>query len=133
MVDATLSVLQKALEMRMREHEIHASNIANANVPNYKARKLDFEGRLREAIAGLDGAPNEPLLAREARAEAQVPSVAPDIYEDPTAVASGDGNTVNAEREQTALAKNTVAYETLVEMMKMKFAMQKMAISEGGR
>jgi len=127
-----MSILEKSLEMRARAHEIHASNIANANVPNFKAKKVDFEGRLREAMEELD-APAEPLIAREEISARKVSEVGPDIYEDPLARASGDGNTVQMEREQTELAKNTIAYQTAVQLVNKKFAMSKYVLAEAGR
>lgn len=131
MIDATLSILEKSLEMRARAHEIHTSNIANANVPGFKAKKIDFENRLREAMGELE-APNEPMVQREGIVSGQVAEVRPDIYEDPLAKASGDGNTVNMEREQTELAKNTIGYEASVQLINKKFALSKYVL-DGGR
>jgi flagellar basal-body rod protein FlgB len=132
MIDATLSILEKSLEMRARAHEIHASNVANANVPGYKAKKIDFEGRLREAMQELD-APNEPMVKTHRLASGTVGEVVPDIYEDPLAKASGDGNTVQMEHEQAEIAKNTIAYQAGIQLINKKFALAKYVLSEGGR
>ena len=41
---------QKALALRQQRQEILASNIANADTPNYKARDFDFGSRLSQAV-----------------------------------------------------------------------------------
>jgi len=129
MFDATITALQKMLDLRMQSQELHTSNVANANVPNYKARSLDFEARLDEALAPLDKAGT--LIEREARASQLATNVAPDIYEDPLAPMNGSGNTVNMDKEQTEIAKNTIAYETGIELLRHKLSMQKLVLGEG--
>jgi len=131
MIDTTWAALEKTLDLRARAHSIHTSNIANANVPDYKAKKIDFESRMRSALEALDG--ETPLLQREAASTAQVQSVDADIYQDPLAKASGDGNTVNMDKEQTEIAKNMIAYQGAVQMLNKRIAMEKFALAEGGR
>ncbi len=132
MVDATLSILEKALDMRMRAHEIHASNVANANVPGFKARKIEFEESLRGAAESLE-IEGLPMRARESRAAAEVQDVSANLVDDPLAKASADGNTVNMEREQTEIAKNTILYQGTTQIISKKLALQKYVLSEGGR
>lgn len=131
MVDVTTLALEKALEMRMREHEIHTSNIANANVPNYKAKKIDFQERMRDAMRDLnDGL--SPKIHREEATAPEIQSVEPQIYEDPLARMNGDGNTVDMEREQAEVAKNTIAYETALQLISKRFGWSRHVLSEGG-
>ncbi|MBS1982990.1 MAG: flagellar basal body rod protein FlgB [Bdellovibrionales bacterium] len=131
MIDATMAALEKSMDLRMRAHEIHASNIANANVPGYKAKRIDFDARMQEALDAMEG--NAPKVAREHEAMNRIQNVEGDIYEDPLARMSGDGNTVNMEREQTEIAKNTIAYETAIQLLSKKFMFQKQVLSDGGR
>jgi flagellar basal-body rod protein FlgB len=131
MFDATMFALEKALDLRMKAHEIHVSNIANANVPDYKARKIDFDARMQEAMHALDS--SDTMIAREAQAKDGLSRVEADVYEDPLAPMSGDGNTVNMDKEQTEIAKNTIAYEGALQLINKKFSMQKFVLSEGGR
>lgn len=130
-MDATTAVLEKVLDMRMKAHQAHVSNMANANVPNYKAKKVEFTRALQEAVGRGDMSPNlkqqEQAIANAAR------SITANVYEDPSAPMKSNGNTVNLEREQTELAKNTIAYETAIQLINKKFAMQKYVLTEGGR
>lgn len=116
--------------MRARAHEIHTSNIANANVPNFKAKKISFESRLQEAMGGLDH-DDVPLIEREQIAATKLAAINPEIIDDPLARPNGDGNSVNMEKEQVEIAKNTVAYEATIEMIARKFASAKFVIGEG--
>ena len=131
MIDATMSVLEKALDLRMKAHAVHTSNVANANVPDYKAKSIDFDARMREALQALDS--NEPRLRREAETAQDISQVEADIYEDPLAKPSGDGNTVNMDKEQTEIAKNTIGYEGAIQLLNKKFALERQVLSEGGR
>jgi flagellar basal-body rod protein FlgB len=117
----------------MKAHETHVSNVANANVPNYKSLKTDFEAKMKDALERADSAQARTLIAREHIIEEAVRNVAPDIHEDPNAPMNGIGNTVDMEREQTELAKNTIAYQTAIQLINKKFAMQKYVVSEGAR
>ena len=132
MFDATMAALEKALDIRMRAHEVHISNVANANVPDYKARKVDFEARMREALQPLEQETGTQI-ERENTVQARVANVEAEVYEDPLAVMNGDGNTVNMDKEQSEIAKNTIGYEGAIQLMSKKFALQKFVLGEGGR
>ena len=127
--DLTMATLEKALSLRALKHQLHASNIANANVPDFKAKKMDFEHELRAALEQKEGVPTQ--IEQQNRVEEALEKVQARVFEDPFAVARGDGNTVNAEREQVDMAKNTVAYQATIEVLNKKFAMQRYAIMEG--
>ena len=115
----------------MRAFEVHTSNIANANVPNFKAKKIEFEERMREA---LEAKPESAPLAEQNRVLSQhIKNVEADVVEDPLAPMNGNGNTVDPDREQTEIAKNKIAYDAAVQLMNKKFAMQKYVVTEGGR
>ncbi len=127
--DATMAALQKSLDLRMRAFETHTSNVANANVANYKSKRVDFESRMKEALEGLSQ--DSPLIEREGSAKQKIDKVTPEIIEDPLARPNGDGNTVNMEKEQAEIAKNTIAYQTAAQLISMKFAMAKYSIGDG--
>ena len=48
--DPTLGALNTAMNLRLINQNVIASNIANADTPGYKAQRLEFEGALREAL-----------------------------------------------------------------------------------
>ncbi|HZP86086.1 MAG TPA: flagellar basal body rod protein FlgB [Burkholderiales bacterium] len=51
-LDSYLSGPLNALNVRAARSEVLASNIANADTPNYKARDMDFASVLRGAMGG---------------------------------------------------------------------------------
>ncbi len=70
LIDGTLAALQRSLDVRMRRHEVLASNTANADTPGYKARDLDFgkamslarrDASLQPASSGRGAALRIPL------------------------------------------------------------------------
>jgi flagellar basal-body rod protein FlgB len=133
MVDATTSMLEKALDLRMQAHSLHTSNLANANVPDFKSKKIDFEDRMRKALEPLSET-GGTLRLREELAQMRLQNLSADIVADPLARMKGDGNTVDADHEQTELAKNTIGYEGAIRLINKKLAMQKYVLSgDGGR
>lgn len=130
MTDATTAMLERVLDLRMKAHEVYTSNIANANVPQYKAKKIEFDRALEEAVEQSDS--GRTLQGRELALEAAVQDVNAAVYEDPTAPMKGNGNTVNMEQQQTELAKNTIAYDTAIQLINKKFAMARYVLQEGG-
>jgi flagellar basal-body rod protein FlgB len=59
-LDAHLAAPLQALNLRAHRSEVLASNIANADTPNYKARDFDFAA----ALSGAIGATQSLALAR---------------------------------------------------------------------
>jgi len=51
--DKALGIHADALQVRSRRLELLASNLANADTPNYKARDIDFRAALGHAEQGL--------------------------------------------------------------------------------
>jgi flagellar basal-body rod protein FlgB len=130
-LDSTTALLERVLDLRMKAHEVHVSNIANANVPHYKSKKIEFTRALDEAIQKASDL--ETQKKEDESLKAAVAQVRLHIYEDPNAPMKSNGNTVDMEREQTELAKNTIAYETAIQLLNKKFAMAKYVVTEGAR
>jgi flagellar basal-body rod protein FlgB len=131
MIDSTTKLLERVLDMRMQSHQVHTSNIANANVPHYKAKKVEFDQAVHEALQNAERKDIE--RAYEQELDKAVQEIKADVYEDPLAIMNGNGNTVNMEREQTDLAKNTIAYEAAINLVNKRLAMQKYVFGDGGR
>ena len=51
-LDEAFRFHQTALSLRAGRQELLASNIANADTPNYKARDIDFASALQGAMTG---------------------------------------------------------------------------------
>jgi flagellar basal-body rod protein FlgB len=129
--DSTIGALNTALNLRLANQNVIASNIANADTPGYKAKVMEFEQAFRSALQA-----GEPTAAHATDprhiVERDTDPVHPVIYDDPRGVEGLDGNTVNRAKEMAKMAENQLQYDAATEMVKRKLAMLKYAISEGG-
>lgn len=62
-LDQAFLLNQTALSLRSQRQEVLASNIANADTPNYKARDIDFSSALDGAMGRAGGAPSAPVTS----------------------------------------------------------------------
>lgn len=129
--DPTIGALNTALNLRLVQQNVISSNIANADTPGYKAKAVEFEGALRDALGVGHQTPMKEGDARHIVHRATDP-VEPAIYDDPNGVESLDGNTVDRAAEMAKLAENQLLYDASAEMLKRKLGMLRYAITEGG-
>ncbi|MDP1929045.1 MAG: flagellar basal body rod protein FlgB [Thiobacillus sp.] len=112
-IDDLLSFHQQALRVRDQRQQVLASNIANADTPNYKARDIDFKASLHAAMNG-SGTPGAVAMATTApghlAGKANPSGNAGLLYRTP-AQGSVDGNTVDIDAERAAFTENSVQYE----------------------
>src|SRR5690606_40710711 len=117
LIDAAFGIHPKALALGARRLEVLAANMANADTPGYKARDIDFRSALREATGAAGGGrlerTHERHLAGRAAASEQLK------YRVPNQPAL-DGNTVDAELEQTAFAEAAVRYQASLDFLAMR-------------
>lgn len=129
--DPTIGALNTSLNLRLLNQNVVSSNIANADTPGYKAKSVEFESALRDAL-GVGG----ELPVKETNAHHIVhrttDPIDPEVYDDPNGVESLDGNTVDRGAEMAKLSENQLLYDASAEMLKRKLGMLRYAISEGG-
>jgi len=116
----TLDFNAQALLLRSERSRVLASNIANADTPNYKARDFDFRAALSQATGvqmGMASAAAGGAAVAQARTAAGHqaggagggggPTL---LYRTPLQTAL-DANTVDMDMERAAFADNTLRYE----------------------
>jgi flagellar basal-body rod protein FlgB len=120
-IDEMFQFHQVALNLRASRQELIASNIANADTPNYKAKDIDFTSALKGALNG-----NNATLQLEATAAKHLAANtgetvmgAPVQYRVPTQP-SADGNTVDMDVERAQFADNAMRYEASVRFVSSK-------------
>ncbi|MBL8454194.1 MAG: flagellar basal body rod protein FlgB [Zoogloea sp.] len=113
-LDEAMRFHQTALNTRAYRQQVIASNIANADTPNYKARDVDFKAALNGALAGKSG--NLALSATSARhlAAAGTSPLEANLKFRNEEQGAVDGNTVNMDVERSAFAENAVQYQASV-------------------
>jgi flagellar basal-body rod protein FlgB len=134
-LDDYLRFNETALSLRSTRQQVLASNIANADTPNYKARDIDFGSALQSALAA--GTPPAGVLAATDPAHlggAQSPELLPDgtplLYRN-AAQGAVDGNTVDMDVERNQFADNGVRYEAGITMINAQIRGMLAAIQGG--
>jgi flagellar basal-body rod protein FlgB len=109
--DATMRVIEYALDGLTTRSETIANNVANAEVPGFRSSKVDFEDKLRRALqtgnfSGL-----------------RTPSTS-DAGDAPKA----DGNTVAIQDEVVDMIKTNLATDAMVNAFNFKVGVMRSAI-----
>jgi flagellar basal-body rod protein FlgB len=110
-MDKSLKILEKIMDICSYRQKILASNIANADTPNYKAKDIDFQSELKKAIEKDNNSYT--------------------IIESPTTMPNRDGNTVNVEVEMTKLTETLLLYSASTQLMSTRIRMLKNAVKGG--
>lgn len=129
--DSTIGGLSTAMDLRLVNQNVISSNIANADTPGYKAKKVEFEGALRQVLGVDDQLPLEGDSPEHIVVRSTDP-VSPAVVDDMNGIESLDGNTVNRSEEMAKMAENQLLYDAAAEMLKKKLGMLKYSITEGG-
>lgn len=109
-IDSALGPLPDALVLRGRRSEVLASNLANADTPNFKARDVDFRAVMDQAQGSHQLAMQTTSAKHIAFTENNGFGGMPVQYRVPHQP-SLDGNTVDGQVEQAAFAENAVNYQ----------------------
>lgn len=128
--DKTLQALAAAAKFREMRQEIISSNIANQDVPGYKAKRLDFESALARAL-DVDG----HLTMKKTNDKhfnvggGGFDNLQPEVRETTSGMVNESGNTVDVQDEMARQAENKVMYNALVQMMNKKLGLMKYVIN----
>lgn len=127
--DDPLRFQQAALSLRAYRQQVLASNVANADTPNYKARDIDFRAALQGALGG-----RSPALGMARTAGAHLPGADPATrpggplqYRTETQ-SSVDGNTVDLDTERAQFAENSIHYEASLTFINNYLRMMQSAV-----
>lgn len=110
--ERAFSIHDDAMIMRGKRASVLASNIANADTPNYKARDIDFQSMLKKANnqqsnkLHLVSTHSNHINLNTANSSSKTLK-----YRNPLH-ASLDGNTVDSHVEQAKFSQNALQYQT---------------------
>jgi len=130
-------LLQKGLDAAWLRNDVISNNIANADTPNFKSSSVAFESLFKSA---LENEQNDSGFEAKRTRDKHISFTpdTPDISEVSAVVSKNedsslrmDGNNVDVEAENVALAKNTIYYYMLTEQINSEFSRLSMAIKEG--
>jgi flagellar basal-body rod protein FlgB len=133
-LDDYLRFNEAALSLRAQRQQLLASNIANADTPNYKARDIDFASALQGALS--KSAQPGQLAATSPQHQQAVANGdmlgdgTPVLYRQ-TAQGAADNNTVDMDVERNQFADNGLRYEAGITMLNSQIR-NLMAAIQGG-
>jgi flagellar basal-body rod protein FlgB len=119
-LDAYLGVHPDALQVYGRRTEVLATNLANADTPNYRARDIDFRAALAAAGSGDSGVQLTATSAAHVTTQGDGTQSANLKYRVPLAPAL-DGNTVDVQMEQAQFAQNAVHFQATLTFLSLRF------------
>lgn len=125
-IDKVFSVHDDALILRSRRTSILASNIANADTPNYKAKDMDFKTMLKSAQANDHSFSMKTTNANHL-ANHQALQADGIRFRNPLG-SSLDGNTVDMHVEQAKFSENAVQYQSSFTFLNGKISSLMLAI-----
>jgi flagellar basal-body rod protein FlgB len=103
--DTVHLALERGLSGASMRHAALSENIANVNTPGYQRRDVDFHSALQAAMpAGRDAVGATGFTTQV----------------DDTAPVRADGNTVDMDVENANLAKNSLEYEALSQVLRSR-------------
>ena len=118
MSDYSYELVKKGLDVASLRQKAISSNIANANTPNYKVNKVEFEKYLTEAAEGI-------LLKKTHERHIGIrglKDIVPEIKKRETTSLNANGNNVDIDLEMTELAANEIYYSILVQQLNSKLS-----------
>jgi flagellar basal-body rod protein FlgB len=135
---ASIDFQSQALALRSERSRVLASNIANADTPNYKARDFDYRSAL-VAATGPQGATGAAGTAAAAAGVARThaghlsgpggASPSPALQYRQPLQSSVDGNTVDLDAERAAFAENSVKTEATLRFLNAQIRQMTTAIN----
>jgi len=119
----------QSLNVRAKNAEVIAANIANADTPGYKAKGMDFKTALSQAASkqqsGMSRTHEKHLDVRT--------EINNDVdFRLPNQPDTGDGNTVDSQMERNLYLENSMYYQASLQFINGKIKGLQKAIS-GGR
>ena len=127
-LDKLVGFHQSALTIRNDKMEVIAGNLANANTPGYKARGIDFQ----KAMARANNSSGQSMTrTHENHLSGSMASTTEIGFRIPSQPDTGDGNTVEVQRERNEFLDTGMRYQASVEFLNGKIKGMKKAISGG--
>lgn len=126
-------VVEKVLDLRLQRQNVVMANVANVNTPKYKARKLEFEEDLQKAMNMDQRGRMTRTDAKHMPAEFDVNGFNGKNFADwkPRTVYGED--VVDLDKEMTTMAKNSMMYNALTDIIAKNFSGLSTVIQEGGK
>jgi flagellar basal-body rod protein FlgB len=127
--DPVYGQLERLMDLTSERQRLVSSNLANIDTPGYRAKDLDFEASLSEALdhnGGLEMARTDPSHLSGSGA------AGPSGVVEAGGPARRDGNNVNLDREMAKMAETALLFQGGATITQLKMHTLRNAIT-GGR
>lgn len=126
-INNSIRELKRALDIAHVRNRVIAENIANADTPQYKGNKVDFQKAMTDAesFSSINMVKTNPLHVVPGAGDV---GVRVDNLDSPV---RADGNNVDQNIEMSKLSENTIIYNTAAEILRRKIQLLKFVIEEG--
>jgi flagellar basal-body rod protein FlgB len=129
-------IMQGTLGLRLARHDITATNLANKDVPGFRAKHLNFEKVLAKELPGnameMDVRQTDPRHIPNRDMKTAFNHAKSAVKMSPYGWDEYDDDKLDIYKEMTLLTKNQLIYNTTVHMLAKEFDNLKYAIGEGG-
>ncbi|RMD85952.1 MAG: flagellar basal body rod protein FlgB [Candidatus Dadabacteria bacterium] len=122
--DRTVPALQKVMDLTWKRHKTIASNIANADTPQYRAMKFDFGAELDKAFQRHRSDLVKTNSLHMDLGESESARIVPDL----SGATKADGNNVDIDIQFGKLLQNSGKYNNAAAILRKKLRMMRMAI-----
>jgi flagellar basal-body rod protein FlgB len=133
----TINLLGKSVDLRAKNQNLIAANIANAETPNYVPKSLSFDSELQGALKNRSkgqlpaSQPHPRHIPLQGAGTRSLQSVAGRVIETPSKTPGKDGNAVELENEMGRMAENQIMFNASVQLLVKKLEGLKTALREG--
>lgn len=114
-----INLLQRALDASNLRQETVSNNIANVNTAGYKAKRVEFESLLQDA---MDGSGLQRTHENHYGVNG-VDDVTASVKEQEGNMIGDDGNNVAIDTEMAELSANTIYYQSLISQTSAQYNM----------
>ncbi len=119
--DSALGIHADTLRIRGQRAEVLATNLANVDTPNYKARDFNFQDALK--AASISTSQSGQLKATNSKhfSTSGTNNLPVDLQYRQSFQDSFDGNTVDEQIEQSQFMQNSIQYQASLDFLGGKF------------
>ncbi len=133
MFDPIVGNLKASLRARNTRQEVITGNLANADTPGYRSKRVEFEAELNAMVTGKAGTTMTRTDGGHISAGGKQKGIA-NVQEADSDLSVGlDGNSVSRETEMARMAENQMLYRASAKALARHLAMVRYAIAEGGK